>query len=189
MTRLVMFDYDPSWPKLYEDEAKALMDMWREVALSIHHIGSTSVPRLRAKPIIDIMIVIKTGTVITDYDMPMSELGYRCRGECLDRGGTPGRYYYSKDTDGLRTHQVHVLHVGHYDIDNKINFRDYLRSHPDKAAEYGLLKSNLVEVNTDGIMEYIQAKEPFIHNCLKLAKEWRNAEQGGQPDAFGAGYL
>lgn len=186
MTRLVMFDYDPNWPNLYEEEAKALKAIWQDAAISMHHVGSTSVPGLRAKPIIDIMIVIKDRDRVPDYNMQMVEQGYRCRGECLDRGGTPGRYYYSKDIEGMRTHQVHVMQVGHHDIQDKLDFRDYLRAHPDVTAEYASLKTRLISENTSGIMEYIESKGPFIRKCIKLAKEWRKAEQGASRDASGA---
>jgi GrpB-like predicted nucleotidyltransferase (UPF0157 family) len=178
MTRLVMFEYDPRWPSLFERERDALWPIWQDLAQSIHHVGSTSVPKLTAKPIIDIMIVVKEEALIASKDQQISSLGYRCRGECLDSGGTPGRYYYSKDIDGLRSYQVHVMQAGHFDIQDKLDFRDYLRAHPQKAMEYGKLKARLVQENKTGIMEYIAGKTGFILDCIALARAWRKAEQG-----------
>ena len=173
MTRLVMFEYDPEWPQMFEEEASRLRRVWGDQAVAIHHIGSTSVPDLRAKPIIDSMIVIKDIAKVHDFDAGMSSIGYRCRGECLEAGGTPGRFYYSKDTGDLRTHQAHVLQEGHFDITQKLDFRDYLRAHPDVAREYAELKTRLVEQNTSGIFEYIKGKDGFVKACIARAAAWR----------------
>ena len=79
------------------------------------------------------------------FSSAMEGLGYRVRGECLDAEvpGTPGRFYFSKDQDGRRTHHTHACAVGHVEIADKLAFRDYLRTHPSRAAEYGALKYEL----------------------------------------------
>ena len=169
MSRLVMFEYDPEWPRMFEEEASRLASVWGDQCIAIHHIGSTSVPNLKAKPIIDSMIVIKDDLKVHDFDDGMISLGYRCRGECLDAGGTPGRFYYSKDTNGIRTHQAHVMQEGHFDIEQKLNFRDYLRAHPDVAKEYAELKTRLIEQNRKGIVEYIEGKDKFVKDCIAKA--------------------
>ena len=168
-----MFDYDPEWPQLFKEEAGRLASIWGDQCNAIHHVGSTSVPELRAKPIIDIMLVIKDISKVYDFDDGMKSLGYWCRGEDLS-AGTPGRYYYSKDTKGLRTHQVHVVQEGHYEIEEMLNFRDYLRAHPEIANEYAELKTKLIEQNKTGILEYIQGKDKFIKACIAKASIWRN---------------
>ncbi len=157
MSRLVMFEYDSKWPRMFEEEASRLSAVWGEQAVAIFHIGSTSIANTKSKPIFDSMI----------------SLGYRCRGECLDAGGTPGRYYYSKDTDGVRTHQAYVMQEGHFDIKQKLNFRDYLRVHPDAEKEYADLKTRLIEENTKGIFEYIEGKDKFVKECIAKAAIWR----------------
>ncbi len=176
MSRLVMFDYDAEWPRMFQEEAARLSSVWGGQAVAIHHIGSTSVPGLRAKPIIDSMIIIKDDSKVHEFDDAMSSLGYRCRGECLDAGGTPGRFYYSKDTNGIRTHQAHVMQEGHFDIEQKLNFRDYLRAHSVVAEEYGGLKTKLIAENTKGIMEYIEGKDRFVRDCIDRAAAWKNTE-------------
>ena len=127
---------------------------------------------LTAKPIIDIMIVVNNILKIHDYDNDMISLGYRPRGECLGAGGTPGRFYYSKDVNGIRTHQAHVMQEGHFDIVQKLNFRDYLRTHPKVAKEYAEIKIRLIEKNTLGIVEYIEDKDKFVKNCIAQAALW-----------------
>jgi len=179
-----MFDYDPKWPMMYEQEKSRLLSTWDDQVITIYHIGSTSVPGLKAKPIVDIMIIIKDESKISDRDEDMISLGYRCRGECLDQGGTPGRFYYSKDIGGLRTYQVHVLQKGHFDIKQKLDFRDYLRSHPEVAKEYGVLKTKLIDENTKGIFEYIAGKDEFVRDCIAKAAKWRNTEPMATPDSF-----
>src|ERR1700730_1274576 len=79
-----------------------------------NHIGSTAIRGIKAKPIIDILVVIKHIKTIETFNAPMQQLGYGPRGECLDNPipGTPGRFYFSKDTDWVRTHQVHVCQEG-----------------------------------------------------------------------------
>lgn len=170
MTRLVMFEYDPEWRSMFEEEAARLRSVWGEQVVDVHHIGSTAVPGLVAKPIIDSMIVIRDIAKVHNYDAGMTSLGYRPRGECLDTFGTPGRFYYSKESNGLRTHQAHVMEVGHPDIQDKLLFRDYLRAHPGIAEEYADLKTRLVRENVGGIAEYIEGKNGFIKDCVAKAK-------------------
>ena len=178
MSRLVMFPYDPEWPRLFAEEASRLSAVWAEQLAAVHHIGSTAVPGLAAKPIIDSMIVIKDIHKVGEYDGEMMSLGYRPRGECLEAFGTPGRFYYSKDTNGIRTHQAHVIQAGHFDIEQKLNVRDYLRAHPEVASRYGQLKACLVEENTRGMAEYIEGKNDFIKEHIEKAALWAKAGRG-----------
>ena len=110
--------------------------------VEVHHIGSTAGPGLQAKPIIDILVVLDDTDDINLFNPAMEALGYCARGECLDAPipGTPGRFYFSKDTNGVRSHQVHVCAKGHREILDKLAFRDYLRANECKAAAYGNLK-------------------------------------------------
>jgi GrpB-like predicted nucleotidyltransferase (UPF0157 family) len=165
-----MFEYDPEWLRVFEEEAERLRSVWGDQLVDVHHIGSTAVPGLMAKPIIDSTVVIKDIAKVHDYDVAMISLGYRPRGECLDTFGTPGRFYYSKDSNGLRTHQAHVMQIGHCDIQDKLAFRDYLRAHPETVKEYADLKTRLVRENTSGIAEYIKGKNEFIKDCVAKAR-------------------
>jgi len=109
-----------------------------------------------------------------NFSGAMEGLGYRVRGECLDAEvpGTPGRFYFSKDTGGARTHQVHVCAVGHPEITDKLAFRDYLRVHPHRAAEYGALKERLAHNHRHDIVGYMRGKDAFIRSMLDEARNW-----------------
>src|SRR5437762_3181803 len=133
------------WRAAFEREASALEQVFGETLVAVHHVGSTSVPGLPAKPIIDILVVLRETETIDRFSSAMKALGYRVRGECLEAvvPGTPGRFYFSKDRDGIRTHHVHACAVGHPEIADKLAFRDYLRVHPVRAREYGFLKEQL----------------------------------------------
>jgi GrpB-like predicted nucleotidyltransferase (UPF0157 family) len=127
---------------------------------SIIHIGSTSIPGLLAKPIIDILVVLKETQTIDRFSGAMEQLGYRVRRECLDAEvpGTPGRFYFSKDACGVRTHQVHACAVGHPEVADKLAFRDYLRAHPHRAGAYGSLKRRLALDHRHDIVGYMRGK-------------------------------
>ena len=129
-------EHDPVWEKAFLQEAGELLKLFGDSTIAIHHIGSTSVPRLMAKPVIDILIVLRETETIDRFSAPMQALGYKVRGECLDAEipGTPGRFYFSKDDcEKRRTHHVHAYAAGHPEIADKLVFRDYLRVHPQRA--------------------------------------------------------
>jgi GrpB-like predicted nucleotidyltransferase (UPF0157 family) len=171
--RIEIAAYDQGWPALYEAEAARLCEVFGPELVAIHHIGSTAVPNLPAKPIIDIMAIIRDIRRIGQFDTGMVGLGYRVRGECLEVFGTPGRFYFSKDTDGVRTHQVHVMQASHPDIQEKLALRDYLRGHPHEAAAYADLKQRLAATNTQGIAEYIKGKDTFVKALIWRAMVWK----------------
>lgn len=176
LTREIV-EYDPNWPNEYKKEARKLKKIFGDDLLDIHHIGSTAVPNLKAIPIIDSLVVIRDIHRVHKFDKDMTSLGYRVRGECLDAGGTLGRFYYSKNTNGKRTHQAHVCEKGHFDIKQKIDFRDYLRAHPKVASDYGMLKEKLAKENKTGMAEYIEGKDSFVKNIIVKAREWRKTKQ------------
>ena len=167
--RIEIVDYDPSWPDRYTAERDRLVDIFASILESIHHVGSTSVPGLGAKPIIDILIVVTDDAHLSAFDPDMIALGYTPRGECLDAGGTPGRYYYSKNTDGIRTHQVHICKVGHFQIAEILSFRRYLREHPETASAYERLKIQAAAENRHDITGYIKTKDAFIKHTIQKA--------------------
>jgi len=164
--------YDVAWTAAFNQEAVALSGVFGDALVAIHHIGSTSIPGLLAKPIIDILVVLKETRTIDRFSGAMEQLGYRVRGECLDAEvpGTPGRFYFSKDTDGLRTHQVHACAVGHPEVADKLAFRDYLRTHPHRAAAYGSLKRRLALDHRHDIVGYMRGKDDFIKSVLTEAR-------------------
>lgn len=166
--------YDASWISAFNQEALVLSHVFGDAMVAIHHIGSTSIPGLVAKPIIDILVVLKETGTIDRFSAAMEKLGYRVRGECLDAEipGTPGRFYFSKDTGVVRTHHVHACAVGHSEVTDKLAFRDYLRSHPRRAAAYGRLKQRLALVYRQNNIGYMRGKDAFVKTVLSEARRW-----------------
>lgn len=173
-------DQTPEWSVLFEKEAAHLAVVFGTQLAAIHHIGSTAIPGIKAKPIIDVLVVIKQIETIETFNAPMQQLGYRPRGECLENPipGTPGRFYFSKDTAGVRTHQVHVCPEGHADIADKLAFRDYLRAHREEAEEYSRLKERLAAEHRHDIVGYIQGKDAFVQGMIAQAQVWRHEAHG-----------
>ena len=171
---LEVVDYQADWPHRYQREANLLRDVFGEALVRIHHVGSTSVPGMSAKPIVDILVEIKLGIDVDRFNRRMEQLGYDCRGECLDAivPGTPGRFYFSKNVDGCRYCHVHVCHIGHFQISEFLVLRDYLKSHTDEATEYGNLKSRLAKQFTHDNVGYMRGKDKSVKRLILRAAEW-----------------
>ena len=170
MSRIVeIIPYDPEWPERFAREAEALSGVFGSAAKAIHHIGSTSVPGLAAKPVIDILVVLEDTSDVTRFDQAMVALGYRVRGECLDAGGTPGRFYYNKPALGKRTHHVHVCADGHFQIPELLLFPRYLRDRPDVAVAYAELKAQALEEGGGDNAEYMAMKHRWIRAAVRDA--------------------
>jgi GrpB-like predicted nucleotidyltransferase (UPF0157 family) len=97
-------DYDPQWPAIFEAERLRIQQKLGHLVREIHHVGSTAVPGMKAKPEIDLLIVVNSIGEIEAINSGMAELDYDVRGEC----GIKARYYYSKNTQSVRTHKAHV---------------------------------------------------------------------------------
>jgi GrpB-like predicted nucleotidyltransferase (UPF0157 family) len=172
--RIDVVDYDPQWIAAFEMETAMLARIFGQRIADIQHIGSTAVPGLAAKPIIDILIVLDHTDDIDSFNPSMEALGYRVRGECLDAPvpGTPGRFYFSKDTNGVRSHHVHICARGHGDILDKIAFRDYLRAHEGVALAYVDLKQRLAADHHFDNIGYMRGKDDFVKSVLLDARRW-----------------
>ena len=124
MSRIIeVVHYDPVWIAAFEKEAAILNAVFGRRIVEVHHIGSTAVPGLDAKPIIDILVVLDDTDDVNFFNCAMQDVGYRVRGECLDAPipGTPGRFYFSKE--------------GHFTICYHIDIRQYLSTfQPSKQA-------------------------------------------------------
>ncbi|MCZ8517026.1 GrpB family protein [Paenibacillus filicis] len=131
--KVVVTEYSDNWRQKFSEESQKIKDILGNELIDIHHIGSTSVPGLKAKPIIDIMPVVKDIKKIDSFNKQMTGLGYECMGEL----GMKGRRYFRKGGDN-RTHHVHVFQGDNKeDISRHLAVRDYLRIHPDEANRYG----------------------------------------------------
>lgn len=160
-------EYNSSWKEEFIKESKLIYDVMGNEILKIHHIGSTSIHGIFAKPIIDILIEVKDITNIDMYNNDLNKLGYIAKGEY----GIEGRRFFLK---GLynRTHHVHIFETGNSEIERHLNFRDYMIEHPEDANHYGKLKRDLSIKFRYDIEGYCDGKDAFIKAIDKKAYEW-----------------
>lgn len=164
--------HDPRWAELYRSESGLVAEALGRAIVSIHHIGSTSIPGIHAKPVIDMLAQAASLDEVDASSQAMESLGYEALGEY----GLAGRRYFRKDdTSGIRTHQVHVFLAGSPDIERHLAFRDYLRAHPDRARAYSDLKRELARKHPDDMQAYMDGKDPFIKEAQKEAMVWRSS--------------
>ncbi len=163
-----LMPHNPIWKTNYQTEATAIQQTLGENIVCIHHIGSTSIPNIVAKPIIDILVEVKELEAVDARTCHMTDLAYEAKGTY----GIEGRRYFRKHNEnGTRTHHVHVFECANLHAVRHIAFRDYLIAHPETAKDYSNLKTQLA---TNG-HTYQEAKEPFITPILKKALEWKAA--------------
>ena len=165
MRNIRVVEYDPAWVEAYQVEAARLSAIFGEMLLSIHHIGSTSVPGLPAKPVIDIMPVVRDINDLEPFYPALIALGY----EPLGENGIPGRRYFIKGGEDHRSHNVHTYQPDHPEVTTHLNFRNYLRSHPEVAHEYAVLKAELARQFPNDIESYIEGKAAFIRDIIQKA--------------------
>lgn len=153
--------YDPRWPQSYAEAAGQLAPIFEPSLVEIHHVGSTAVPRLAAKPEIDILAIVRRSDTPDSWLDSLGTLGFR-------RGGdlAPGHRFFKRDVDGVRTHKVHLCTVGHPSITEMLGFRDHLRVSEADRLRYEELKLRLERENVAGIGEYLLRKRPFITGIL-----------------------
>ena len=166
---VVVIDYDPKWPLAFEELRASVSGAVRDIAISIEHVGSTAVPGLAAKPVIDIDIVVAEADVERAIAR-LGELGYTHRGDL----GIPRREAFHSPA-GSRPHNLYVCPSDSPALTNHLAFRDYLREHPEVCREYGALKKRLAEEFRDDIDGYIEGKTPFIVGVLESVGLTRNA--------------
>lgn len=157
---VVIADYDPAWPLLFEQEKALILGAIGSAVTAIEHIGSTSVPGLPAKPIVDIMVGVRALADAPACVEPLARLGYVYRPEF--EAVLPDRRYFRKCARDVHTHHLHMAEVDGAFWRRHLAFRDYLRSHPETAQEYGRLKRGLAARLGDNVDAYTDAKTEFI---------------------------
>jgi GrpB-like predicted nucleotidyltransferase (UPF0157 family) len=165
MRNIVVVPYDAAWPAAFEKESQTIRSALGDLAIQIEHIGSTSVPGLSAKPILDMMLIVPRFTELDARTAALQSLGYEPKGEL----GIPGRLFFSKGADDARTHHLHAFEPGHSAIDAHRHFREFLKTHSSEAREYAMLKLRLAERHRNDIEAYMAGKDAFIKRVLDLA--------------------
>lgn len=162
---ITVTDYNTAWSGLFEEEAKYIRKILGKNCQALYHIGSTSVPGLAAKPIIDIMPVVQNISEVDNLKEMFENIGYEYMGEF----GIPGRRYLRKGGDE-RTHQIHIFDADNTtDIYRHLAFRNYLRRHEEVRIAYSTLKINLAKEFPYDIEGYCNGKELFIKDIEKKA--------------------
>jgi GrpB-like predicted nucleotidyltransferase (UPF0157 family) len=167
---IVVVPYDHAWPSLYEKERARIeraIGPWVE---GIEHVGSTAVPGLAAKPVIDIMVGVKSLENSPILVERLVGIGYEYVPE-FERV-LPFRRYFRKTREGRRTHQVHLVERSNTEWwDRHLLFRDYLRADPEIAGEYARLKYELSDRFGEDRVAYTHAKNHFISEVVRRAQE------------------
>lgn len=160
--------HDPAWATAFDTEALAIRASIDALS-QVHHIGSTSIPGILAKPIIDMLGVVVSLDGIDAQSRAFEILGY----EVMGAFGIEGRRYFRKVSgSGVRTHHLHVFASGSPHIARHLAFRDYLRAHVEVAAEYSALKAKLTQDGSASWDGYIDGKDPFIKRVERDALLW-----------------
>ena len=172
MMEVKVVDYSPNWPRLYEEEKHILSAILKENEVAIFHIGSTSVVGLKAKPVIDILLVVKDLQQLDQQTSAFERLGYEVMGEF----GLPGRRYFRKGGE-RRTHQIHAYsYESTQEILRHLCFCEYLRQQPEISVAYGQLKQQLASQYPRDIEKYGDGKDAFVKKIEKeaLLNYWKN---------------
>jgi GrpB-like predicted nucleotidyltransferase (UPF0157 family) len=165
-------DYDPSWPRRYEEERDRIAAALGDAVVAIEHVGGTAVPGLPAKPVIDIMVGVPDIERAGQAVAGLINLGYQYVPELESQ--LPERRYFRRGTP--ETHHVHMVTMGSDFWEEHVLFRDYLRSNPQAAEEYGKLKRALANRFRFDRDAYRAGKVPFIDTVVDAARR-----QAGRP--------
>lgn len=166
---LTVEPYRNSWKSDFAAEAAKIRDALGPALDALHHIGSTAIPGIHAKPIIDILAEVASLEALEQRLQHLQTLGYESLGEF----GIPGRRYFRKnDAGGMRTHQIHAFARPSPHIARHLAFRDYLIAHPDRARAYSELKRLLVQTCNGDIEAYMDGKDAFIKAVERDALDW-----------------
>lgn len=166
--KIRIYPYDPRWQDAFLAEVGCLSGILRENGVQVFHIGSTSVPGLAAKPVIDIMPVVLDIAAVDGQTAQFAAIGYEAMGEY----GISGRRFFRKGGDE-RTHHVHIFAADDtQNILRHLAFRDYLRCHPDVCGEYAALKTALAARHPDDIDAYCDGKDAFVKCAEGAALQW-----------------
>jgi GrpB-like predicted nucleotidyltransferase (UPF0157 family) len=169
--RNILAEYDSHWPIAYAQEEDRILAAVGDKVVAIEHIGSTSVPKLRSKPIIDILVGVRRLADVKSCIEPLQRLGYEYRPE--NRKLIPNTEYFRKGPSGANSHHLRIVQAESDLWRQYILFRDYLRSHAAEAQLYERLKIEAYEKH--GRYPPLEAKKNFIDTIVARAKSEQNS--------------
>ncbi|MET1413758.1 GrpB family protein [Roseibium sp. HPY-6] len=158
--------YDERWPHLFEEAAGRLRSIFGDACVEIHHVGSTAVEGLAAKPEIDILVVVSDVSRFDRWQTDLLGLGYRRGGDLMK-----GHHFFKRDVGKVRTHKLHLCLSGHTQIQRMLGIRDHLRTNSADRRAYAELKLRLEKENSSGIAEYLEGKAPFLDDLYRKSRK------------------
>jgi GrpB-like predicted nucleotidyltransferase (UPF0157 family) len=165
--KITLVEYNSDWPKAFEKECSLLIQATDGSVAKIEHIGSTSVPGLLSKPIIDIMVGLADFSMADTYVPKIVNLGYTYFPEYEDV--MPNRRFFKKLFDGTATHHIHMTEIDSEFWQRHLLFRDYLRRNSETANKYALLKKELAKQGWADSNDFAKAKTKFIKKIEEQA--------------------
>ncbi len=175
MRKIEVVPHDPRWRDAFEAEAKHVTAALGENIVAVHHIGSTAIPNIHAKPVVDLLVEVRDIAEVDGRSSALESLDYEVMGEY----GIPGRRYFRKDNrEGIRTRNLHVFEAGSAEAERHLAFRDYMIAHPADAQRYSELKRKLAEEHPQSPDEYMDGKDGFIKEIDRRAARWRTSQAG-----------
>ena len=164
MRKVEVVPYKEEWVTMFEEESRRIKDVLGAEVVTIYHIGSTAIPNIHAKPIIDLMIEVLKISKVDAFNHEMHQLGYEARGE----NGIPKRRFFSKGGHN-RTYHIHIFEQDNPEIARHIAFRDYMIANPEEAQTYSQLKQSLAKQFPNNIEQYIEGKDDYIKSIDEKA--------------------
>jgi GrpB-like predicted nucleotidyltransferase (UPF0157 family) len=164
MSPIVVVQYDPVWPAAFDQLHRTVWPAISDLAMSIEHVGSTSVPGLAAKPVIDLSVVVPSVDDVPRAIEKLARLGYVHSGNL----GVDGREAFQSPHHAPR-HHLYLCPHGGLALRNHLAVRDHLRAHPEDVARYGALKLQLAARYPDDIAAYTEGKTDVILQILEAA--------------------
>ena len=159
-------EYTTRWHESYLEEEKVLKEVLKDILLEIEHVGSTSIPNLKSKPIVDIGIAVKDLKEVEKYAKKLEEVGYNFRYD----NGEKGEYLVRKGPEDNRTHYIHIVELNSEKWLNFVLFKRHLLNNPEVVTEYENLKVELSKKFSDDRKSYTKAKNEFIASIIEKEK-------------------
>jgi GrpB-like predicted nucleotidyltransferase (UPF0157 family) len=167
-------DHDPRWREMARDELARIATAVGPFAVGLEHVGSTAVPGLAAKPIVDLQVAVNAVEERGRYVSALERLGYLF----VFAPESPDYHLFAKPPQRPRLFHVHVCQVGSAQEFRHLVVRDYLRAHPKEAASYEALKRALVARHPQDRIEYVAGKDGFVQALERCATTWAR-DRGG----------
>jgi len=163
-----LVDPRPEWPEKARAESERFRSAIGDSLVVVHHIGSTSIPGIKAKPTIDLLPVVADLAALDARELSVIALGYEWLGEF----GLPGRRFLRMNRDGRRVFNVHCYEQGNSEITRHLAFRDYLRAYPEIAKAYEAEKIRAAAICPDDVLAYNDQKNAWIKDTERKALQW-----------------